>query len=191
MSKSTGSSKSSKTSSKDGLHGVRRQIAGRGEQAVEKVAEDFLSSKLVGGAVQAMFDARQKAGKVQGAAMEALNLPSASDLQTLTRRVRSVSQRLESVEDGIDRLEDRLGGLLERTSVAKAGGNASSEGLADTSEQSAEDRLASLIDGRLQGLDEKIQRLTDDLGAIAARVPEAPETVSIAQERLSVGSGGE
>ncbi len=40
--------------------------------------------------------------------MGALNLPSASDLERLTRRVRSVSQRLEGIEDGLDRLEDRL-----------------------------------------------------------------------------------
>ena len=37
--------------------------------------------------------------------MGALNLPSASDLERLTRRVRSVSQRLEGIEDGLDRLE--------------------------------------------------------------------------------------
>src|SRR2546430_17676383 len=40
--------------------------------------------------------------------MGALNLPSASDIERLTRRVRSVSQRLEGIEDGLDRLEDRL-----------------------------------------------------------------------------------
>ena len=40
--------------------------------------------------------------------MGALNLPSASDLERLTRRVRSVSQRLEGIEDGVDRLDDRL-----------------------------------------------------------------------------------
>lgn len=40
--------------------------------------------------------------------MGALNLPSASDLERLTRRVRSVSQRLEGIEDGLDRLEGRI-----------------------------------------------------------------------------------
>ena len=40
--------------------------------------------------------------------MGALNLPSAADLERLTRRVRSVSQRLEGIEDGLDRLDSRL-----------------------------------------------------------------------------------
>ena len=43
--------------------------------------------------------------------MSALNLPSASDLERLTRRLRSVSQRLEALEDGIDRVEQRVNGL--------------------------------------------------------------------------------
>ena len=41
--------------------------------------------------------------------MGALNLPSASDLERLTRRIRSVSQRLEGIEDALDRLDERLG----------------------------------------------------------------------------------
>jgi hypothetical protein len=40
--------------------------------------------------------------------MSALNLPSAADLERLTRRLRSVSQRLEGIEDGVDRLDQRL-----------------------------------------------------------------------------------
>ena len=43
--------------------------------------------------------------------MGALNLPSAGDLERLTRRVRSVSQRLEGVEDGVDRIDERLGAM--------------------------------------------------------------------------------
>ena len=37
--------------------------------------------------------------------MGALNIPSASDIERLTRRLRSVSQRLEGIEDGLDRIE--------------------------------------------------------------------------------------
>ena len=44
--------------------------------------------------------------------MGALNLPTASDIERLTRRVRSVSQRLEGLEDGLDRVTDQLGGLV-------------------------------------------------------------------------------
>ena len=40
--------------------------------------------------------------------MGALNIPSAADIERLTRRLRSVSQRLEGIEDGVDRLDQRL-----------------------------------------------------------------------------------
>ena len=43
--------------------------------------------------------------------MGALNIPSAADIERLTRRVRSVSQRLEGIEDGVDRLDERLAKL--------------------------------------------------------------------------------
>ena len=46
--------------------------------------------------------------------MGALNLPSAADVERLTRRLRSVSQRLEGIEDGVDRLDDRLATLGRR-----------------------------------------------------------------------------
>ena len=37
--------------------------------------------------------------------MGALNIPSAADIERITRRLRSVSQRLEGIEDALDRLE--------------------------------------------------------------------------------------
>ena len=40
--------------------------------------------------------------------MGALNLPSAADIERVTRRLRSVSQRLEGIEDAIDRLDERV-----------------------------------------------------------------------------------
>ena len=49
--------------------------------------------------------------------MGALNLPSASDLERLTRRLRGVSQRLEGIEDALDRLEQRLEGVSAATSI--------------------------------------------------------------------------
>ena len=42
--------------------------------------------------------------------MGALNLPSAADIERVTRRLRSLSQRLESIEDTMDRLEERSRG---------------------------------------------------------------------------------
>ena len=65
--------------------------------------------------------------------MGALNIPSAADIERLTRRLRAVSHRLEGIEDGVQRLdralspsvvearlaaiEDQLGALTERLSA--------------------------------------------------------------------------
>jgi archaellum component FlaC len=49
--------------------------------------------------------------------MGALNLPSASDIERLTRRLRGVSQRLEGIEDGLDRVEQRIDGLGANTAL--------------------------------------------------------------------------
>jgi hypothetical protein len=62
----------------------------------------------VTGAISRAFEAREKATAAQETAMSALNLPSAADLERLTRRLRSVSQRLEGIEDGVDRLDRRF-----------------------------------------------------------------------------------
>ena len=51
--------------------------------------------------------------------MSALNLPSASDLERLERRLRSFSQRLEDVEEQLDELEPRAVGALRRKIAAK------------------------------------------------------------------------
>src|ERR687890_973486 len=79
-----------------------------GEDALGKLAQDLLENPLVTGAIARAFDAREKASAAQETAMSALNLPSAADLERLTRRLRSVSQRLEGIEDGVDRLDRRF-----------------------------------------------------------------------------------
>jgi predicted nucleic acid-binding Zn-ribbon protein len=81
----------------------------QGEEAIGRFAQDLLENPVVSGALSRAFETRERAMRAQEVAMGALNLPSASDLERLTRRVRSVSQRLEGIEDGLDRLEDRLG----------------------------------------------------------------------------------
>jgi CRP-like cAMP-binding protein len=88
--------------------GLRRRIARSGEDALGKLAQDLLENPLVNGALTRAFDAREKAAQAQEVAMGALNLPSAADVERLTRRVRSVSQRLEGIEDGVDRLDQRI-----------------------------------------------------------------------------------
>ena len=57
------------------------------------------------------MDVRERATQAQEAAFGALNVPTAADIERLTRRVRNVAQRLESIEDAVDRVDDRLSAL--------------------------------------------------------------------------------
>ena len=88
--------------------GFKSRVTRQGEEAIGKLAQELLENPVVSGALSAAFETRERAMRAQEVAMGALNLPSASDLERLTRRVRSVSQRLEGIEDGLDRLDDRL-----------------------------------------------------------------------------------
>ena len=73
--------------------------------------------------------------------MGALNLPSANDVERLTRRIRSLGQRLDGIEDSVDVMNDRL------ASGAAAG---ITEGL-----ESIRETLDS-ISGRLDAIEEKL-----------------------------------
>jgi chromosome segregation ATPase len=84
------------------------RVSRQGEEALGRLAEELIGNAFVSGAVSRAFDAREKAAQAQEAALGALNIPSAADVERVTRRLRSVSQRLESIEDTLDRLEDRL-----------------------------------------------------------------------------------
>jgi glycosyltransferase A (GT-A) superfamily protein (DUF2064 family) len=79
-------------------------LRARSEQAIGELAQVLLDSQVLENAVAAAFGAREKALEAQQAAMAALNLPSAGDVERLERRLRSVSQRLDEVEDELDRL---------------------------------------------------------------------------------------
>lgn len=84
-------------------------LRARSEQAIGEFAQALLDSQVLENAVSAAFGAREKALEAQHAAMSALNLPSAGDLERLERRLRSLSQRLEEVEDQVDRVARDLG----------------------------------------------------------------------------------
>ena len=94
-----------------GGDGLRERLTRQGEDALGRLAQDLLENPLVNGAIARAFEAREKAAQAQEVAFGALNIPSAADIERLTRRVRSVSQRLEGIEDGVDRLDERLAGL--------------------------------------------------------------------------------
>src|SRR5512143_1896565 len=88
--------------------GLRERVTRQGEEAIGKLAQELLESPVVSGALAAAFETRERAVRAQEVAMGALNLPSASDLERLTRRLRGVSQRLEGIEDALDRLEEHV-----------------------------------------------------------------------------------
>jgi septal ring factor EnvC (AmiA/AmiB activator) len=100
-------------------HGLRERMTRQGEEAIGKFAQDLLENPMVARALSAAFETRERASRAQEVAMGALNLPSASDLERLTRRLRGVSQRLEALEDGLDRLEERIDGLARSSAVER------------------------------------------------------------------------
>jgi hypothetical protein len=138
---------------------LRDRITRSGEDALGKLAQDLLENPLVTGAIAKAFDAREKASAAQETAMSALNLPSAADLERLTRRLRSVSQRLEGIEDGVDRLDRRL----EEVS-----------------------RTAAPPDDRLAAIEGQLSKLAADVAALAGHMDAAPVAQPREQERLEV-----
>src|SRR3954467_4654069 len=135
-----------------GSDGLRERLQKQGEDALGKFAQDLLESPLVHSAVARAFTAREKAVQAQEATMGALNLPSAADLERLTRRVRSLSQRLEGIEDGVDGLDERLG-ALDRRREALPG---------------------SAIDERLAGIETALDKLGNEVEALRKKLPATP-----------------
>jgi len=84
---------------------LRERLSDTTEDRLGKALSDLLENPLLTGAIGRAFDAREKAVQAQEVAMGALNIPSAADIERLTRRLRSVSHRLEGIEDGVDRLD--------------------------------------------------------------------------------------
>jgi hypothetical protein len=133
------------------------RLSRQGEEALGKIAEELISNPVINGAIARAFEAREKAVMAQEAAMGALNLPSAADIERVTRRLRSVSQRLEGIEDAIDRLDER---------VATAAGSSG--------------------DQRLARIEARLDEMSRDLAALSALVAPGEEPMPRAQERLTV-----
>jgi hypothetical protein len=99
---------------------LRDRLSGSTEERLGKALGELLESPLLTGAIGKAFDAREKAAQAQEVALGALNLPSAADIERLTRRLRSVSHRLEGIEDGVGRLDRALTPSdLERSEIAQ------------------------------------------------------------------------
>lgn len=99
--------------------GLRERMTRQGEEAIGKLAQELLENPVINGALSRAFETRERAVRAQEVAMGALNLPSASDLERLTRRLRGVSQRLEGIEDALDRVEQRIEDAGSDTKIDK------------------------------------------------------------------------
>jgi chromosome segregation ATPase len=169
----------------DETPGLRTRLTKQGEEAVGKLAQQLLENPVISGALARAFEAREKASHAQEVAMGALNLPSAADLERLTRRVRSVSQRLEGIEDGLDRLEERL---------ERADGAARIDERLEAIEQRLEvlaGRKAptrAAADRKLKAVEDQLAALTAEVHALRDALPIDRNTVSRTQERLKVDS---
>lgn len=142
---------------------LSQRLASQTEEALGRIVQDLLENQVVNSALTRVFEAREKATHAQQVAMGALNLPSAVDLERLTRRLRSVSQRLEGIEDSVDKLDGAVGKLSADRDVA----------------------------ARLTAIEEQLAQLTRMLASVRAALPGADAQVSIAQERLAVDDGEE
>ena len=99
---------------------LRDRLSGSTEDRLGKALGELLENPFLTGAIGRAFDAREKAAQAQEVALGALNLPSAADMERLTRRLRSVSQRLEGIEDELGRIDRALSpGAADRAQIGE------------------------------------------------------------------------
>jgi hypothetical protein len=133
------------------------KLSRQGEEALGRIAEELVANPVVNGAIARAFEAREKALQAQEAALGAMNLPSAADIERMTRRLRSLSQRLEGIEDAIDRLEDR---------AAAAG--------------AGPDRIAA-IEARLEEIARDLSTLREAVAPSDEPMPRAQERLTVTE----------
>lgn len=139
---------------------LRERLSGNTEERLGRALSDLLENPILTGALGRAFDAREKAIQAQEVAMGALNIPSAADIERLTRRLRSVSLRLEGIEEGVDRLEGAI------ASPAAGRGQLA--------------QRLSAIEGQLKQLTETVERVVGSQGAEArTERPHPPAAASV------------
>ncbi len=82
-----------------------------------ELAQALVENPLFNSALSRALGAGERAASAQRSAIGALNLASASDVERLEQRLRSLSGRLESLEDRIDDLADELRAQRSRSSA--------------------------------------------------------------------------
>jgi hypothetical protein len=98
---------------------LRERLTTGTEDKIGRALADLIENPLITNTIGRAFDARERAAQAQELALSALNIPTAADIERLTRRLRSVSQRLEGIEDGVYRIDRALSeGSVERRLAA-------------------------------------------------------------------------
>lgn len=93
----------------------RSGLRARGEEAVGELAQALLENPIFNSALGKALGAGERAASAQRQALGALNLASASDIERLEQRLRSISGRLEALEDRLDDLADDVGRVSRET----------------------------------------------------------------------------
>jgi chromosome segregation ATPase len=97
-------------SERDDSPGVRA----RGEEALGELAQALLDNPLFSRAVGQALGAGERAMAAQRGALKAANLATASDVERLEQRLRSLSGRLEETEDALDEMRDEVSSLRRK-----------------------------------------------------------------------------
>jgi chromosome segregation ATPase len=100
--------------------GLRDRISSGGEEAIGNIAQALLENPVFSSALGKALGAGERAASAQRSAMGALNFASASDVERLEQRLRSLSGRLEAIEDRLDEVVDELSSLSRRLGGVEA-----------------------------------------------------------------------
>lgn len=92
-------------------------------EGIGGIVDELASSWLVGDALTRIVDAGEKAFRAQQTALSALGLPSGSQFESLTLRVRTIFHRLEELEDELDRMAARIAALEAKQGAAEKSGS--------------------------------------------------------------------
>jgi DNA repair exonuclease SbcCD ATPase subunit len=167
--------------------GLRARLTRQGEDALGRFAQELLENPYVSGAIQRAFEAREKAVQAQEVAMGALNLPSAADLERLTRRIRSVAQRLEGIEDGLDRLDERIaGGDPSRLEQRLLAIEADLERIRAVLDQKPKTARSPATERRLGAIERQLESIATDVAELRRALPEPAAPLPRGQERIRV-----
>lgn len=111
------------------LHGLmaeKRDIRDENDESegIGGIVDELASSWLVGDALTRIVETGEKAFRAQQTALSALGLPSGSQFESLTLRVRTIFHRIEELEDELDRVSARVSALEAKAKAKPTGKSA-------------------------------------------------------------------